>query len=228
MKISAAEFARLTELLAKGDALSAEEQTEKATIESRIVAEDGEGPGGGDPAPEPEPAPAADPEPEPEPEAPAADKPSADPVDDEKAFASLSLGNKFKALIASRAGLLAKLNAATGQVSALGTQLAAATQRATDAEAALATARADLATAQSRVTALEAETKDLHVAVTDELSSIGVTADKLPGVEATGSEGTPSSEAELEERLKECQSHAERVALVRAFKKSQATKAKAA
>lgn len=227
MKISATEFARLTELLAKGDALSADEQAEKAAIESRIVAEEGD------------PAPAADPAPEGEPQSDPSDE--SDPADDQEdpaetpdadlaapGFAKLSIGQKFKVLMASRISLAAQLATAKGQVETLGADLAGMTQRATAAEAALATAQADLATARERVTALEAEASDLHAAVTDELSGIGVSADKLPGVETSGSDGTPGTEAELEERLKECQTHGERRALIQAYKKSRTAKGKAA
>jgi hypothetical protein len=232
MKISATAFARLTELINKGNALTEDERTEKAAIEAQIVAADeegetgGEGEGekekeeeetGGEGGGETQPEPAADPAPAPE---------SDDADLQAQGFEKLTIGAKIKALVAVKAGLQAKLSAATGQLAALGSQLTAANARATAAESALAEATANLAASQARVAALEAESKDLHAAVTDELAGLGVKAGDLVPVEASGQEGTPGSEAELEERLKECQTHGERMTLIKAFKAKQAAAAK--
>jgi hypothetical protein len=226
MKISATSFARLTELLTKGNALTEDERTEKAAIEAQIVAaeEEGETAPDGDPSDKPDPA---------DETTPPADDPAPAPESDDadlhaQGFEKLTIGAKIKALVAVKAWLQAKLTAATGQLAALGSQLAAATARATAAETALAEAQASLTTSQARVTQLEAEAKDLHAAVTDELAGLGVKAADLVPVEATGQEGTPGSEAELEERLKECQTHAEKVALIKSFKAAQAAAAKRA
>lgn len=220
MKISATEFARLTELLAKGSALTDEEKTEKASIESKIVAaEEDPAP---DPEPEPDPDPTPDPTPEPdpdpEPEPDADPEKTADPVDDEKAFARLSIGDKFRALTASRVGLLTKLSAAAAQIKTLGAELVTMTQRATAAETALAEAQASLATSQARVATLEADAKDLNTAVTDELAGTGVDRKELVATDPQGKGGaveaayddfrsakTPEDKAAAHKRLKALQ-----------------------
>lgn len=213
MKISAEQFARLTELLQKGDNLTAEEQTEKASLEALIVAAEEQTTEEGEKESEEE-------------ETAAPETPAADPVDDKASFEKLSMGAKFKALIASRAGLSAKLSAAAAKIKTLGAELAAMTDRATQAETALAEAKEKLTTSQARVTQLEAEAKDLHTAVTDELSGIGIDAKDAPGVVPTGGKMAAASEEELNEQLAECKTHGERVALIKAFKANKAAAAK--
>jgi hypothetical protein len=230
-KLSATQFARLTELLQKGNALTPDEQAEKASLEQIIVGEDTGDQGTGDSAP------AADPEPSDTPDEPEDTTESTGDSDDtttpdadleEQAFGRLSIGAKIRALLTSRAALNTKLAAATGQVATLGAQVADLTRRALDAEAALGEMTTRATAAESRVATLETESRDLHQAVTDELAGLGVAPDRLPRVEATGTDSTPSSQAELEERLAECQTHAERVALIAAWKKSKAASAKTA
>jgi len=232
MKISATQFARLTELLAKGSALTDEEKTEKASIESQIVAEeDGEtgGEGEGETGGEGETPPAGDESDESDQsddsdlsdesdQSDETEKKPADPVDDEKAFARLSIGDKFRALTASRVGLLNKLSAAAAQMKTLGAELVTMTQRATAAETALAEAQASLATSQARVATLEADAKDLNTAVTDELAGTGVDRKELVATDPQGKGGaveaayddfrsakTPEDKAAAHKRLKALQ-----------------------
>lgn len=223
MKISATEFARLTELLAKGSALTDEEKTEKASIESKIVAAEEDPAPDPEPEPDPDPTPEPDPDPAPDPEPePGADpEKGADPVDDEKAFARLSIGDKFRALTASRVGLLTKLSAAAAQIKTLGADLTAMTARATAAETALAEAQASLATLQARVATLEADAKDLNTAVTDELAGTGVDRKELVATDPQGKGGaveaayddfraakTPEEKSAANKRIKALQAKA--------------------
>lgn len=212
MKISAEEFARLTELLGKGSALTDEEKTEKAAIEGRIVATEEET----DPADDSDADDTSD-------KSDATDEPETPPGDDidAKAFERLSIGAKIKALITSRAGLIAKLGAATAQIKTLGTQLSAAVTRAETAEAALAETQTKLAEATGKIATLEAAAKDLNAAVTDELAGLGVDRKELVAGDAEGKGGaveaaydefrnakTPEAKAAAHKRLKEAQAKA--------------------
>jgi cell division protein FtsB len=147
----------------------------------------------------------------------------ADPAEDldPAALAKLSIGGKLTALVASRAGLIAKLTAASAQLKTIGKDLAAMTSRATAAESALADAQATLATSQARVTALETEAKDLHSAVTDELAGLGVDRKELVAADADGKGGaveaayedfrsakSPEDKAAAHRRLKDAQAKA--------------------
>lgn len=220
MKLPAEQFARLTELLGKGQNLTAEETTEKAGLESLIVAQDDETPPADPPASDPEPAPA-----------PVEDEEETEETEDEtdpgeeeegaldpQAFEKLTMGAKFKALLTSRAALVTALSAAKAKLTTLATQLTAATARATAAEASLAQARTDLAASQARVATLEAEAKALHSAVTDELAGLGVDRNEAPAADAEGKGGpveaayedfrsarTPEEKAAAHRRLKAAQ-----------------------
>ena len=192
-KLTADQFARLTELLVKGSKLTAEEKTEKSAFEAIIVAEDetppadGEEDGAGDTAP-----PADDDAGEGESEGdPATVEDDIDPT----AFEKLGMKAKFSLLFSSRAGLLSKL---TDSRSALATAQAAVTTltaRATTAETALATAQTSLTEATTRVTTLEAEQKDLNAAVSDELAGLGVPRKDLVAGLADGETSSPVESA---------------------------------
>lgn len=192
-KLTADQFARLTELLVKGSKLTAEEKTEKSAFEAIIVAEDetppadGEEDGAGDTAP-----PADDDAGEGESEGdPATVEDDIDPT----AFEKLGMKAKFSLLFSSRAGLLSKL---TDSRSALATAQAAVTTltaRATTAETALATAQTSLTTATTRITTLEAEQKDLNAAVSDELAGLGVPRKDLVAGLADGETSSPVESA---------------------------------
>ncbi len=171
-KLTAPQFARLTELLVKGSNLTAEETAEKASLEALIVAEDNDPPAEDEQEDSGETTlPADDAGGEGEGEAAAA---LVEDDIDPAAFEKLGMKAKFSLLFSSRAGLLAKL---TDSRAALATAQAAVsnlTARATAAEASLATAQTSLTEATARVTTLEGEARDLNAAVTDELAGLGV------------------------------------------------------
>ena len=196
-KLSATEFARLTALLTKGSALTPEEQTEKAALESKILAERAS-----DQDP-PAPAPSDTGESEDDPaddageETPPADgEPVEGDVDPASAaFTGLTVGQKFRALLTSRAGLMKTLGQTRTALVTAQAQIVTLIARAAAAETALATAQTSLTEATARVTTLEAEKKDLNAAVTDELAGLGVPRQDLVAGLADGETSSPVESA---------------------------------
>lgn len=192
-KMTAPQFARLTELLVKGSDLTADEATEKASLEAIIVAEDETPPAGDDQGESGETAPPAGGE--------AGDEENDDDAAlveediDPAAFDKLGMKAKFSLLFSSRAGLQAKLTDARSALATARASIATLTARAATAETALATAQASLTEATARVTTLEAEQKDLNAAVTDELAGLGVPRQDLVAGIAEGETSSPVESA---------------------------------
>jgi hypothetical protein len=231
-KLSATEFARLTTLLTKGSALTPEEQTEKAALESKILAEraddqtppapTGEGEGEGQVAEDP----AGDDTGEETPPADGEETVEGDVDPASAAFTGLTVGQKFRALLTSRATLskaLGDTRAALATARDTATRLAA---ELVTARAYLATAAADLATAKARVTTLEAEAQDVHTAVVDELAGLGVAAGDLAPVASGGAaDDLPANDAALEVALGALQTADEKIALLNRYKAAQKARA---
>lgn len=115
----------------------------------------------------------------------------------------------------SRAALQQQLAVANAQLDSLNGSLSEATQRAEAAESALAAAQVDLSQARARVAELEADAKDLHSAMVDELAGLGVDRNDLVAGDAQGKGGpieaayedfrsapTPEAKAAAHRRLK--------------------------
>lgn len=226
-KLTAVQFARLTELLVKGNAVTADESAEKAALEAVIVAEDA--------APQVISAPEDDDDTDPpadeaegevvEPDGETAIVDDIDPA----AFEKLGMKAKFSLLFSSRAGLLAKLNESRAAEVAHTAQITELTARASAAEAAYTTAQAALTEAVARVGTLEAEQKDLNAAVTDELAGLGVARqDLVAGIaDGSGDDEVPATESALESALAGLSSHSEKAALIARYDAAKKARAKA-